>query len=452
MPRVPSVTASATPAWSLRSAVTTCLIYGTSVVIGYFFNITIARWCGVREYGAFTIVWNLVAFLMVPAALGSSVSALRYIPHYERHEDHASLAGFLSFAVGAVLFSTSAVAVLAVTVRAAGLLSEESDLARMALPASFLLIGAGLGNLLQELARAGGNAWMTIVPQQIGRPLLALALLMSLSVPARATGAACVVAVSGAAMVVILFQAAYLHRRYRGCWRAGLRLRLREWLPTSLELCAYNAVVTGLMVIDTLFAGLLLGPREAGIFGVAFRVALVVELPFVAVNTLAVPGLARLLAGKETAQLQHTMARISHAMFWPGLAIAAGIVVFAQFVLGLFGPGFEDGRIALYWLIAARVVDTGFGPVTNIVAISGLQRRGLVVLGAAWALDVAGNILLAPRLGIVGVALAHVVNAVFRAGALHVIIERKLGLRSLVFYAPLARSGRRALRDTPDEG
>ena len=91
-------------------------------------------------------------------------------------------------------------------------------------------------------------------------------------------------------------------------------------------------------------------------------------------------------------------------MAWPFYLV---MLVFAPTVLELlFGSGFAQGASALRILSATMLVATACGPIDVVLLMSGRSMLSLANLVIALILNIGLNLLLVPRIGISGAAIA----------------------------------------------
>jgi O-antigen/teichoic acid export membrane protein len=102
-------------------------------------------------------------------------------------------------------------------------------------------------------------------------------------------------------------------------------------------------------------------------------------------------------------------------------------VVFGPVVLRIFGAEFVAGGTALLILSLAMLVDLSTGNVTVMLLMGGKSSWNLLNALGALVLNVGLNLLLVPRVGIAGAALAWAASIVFEN--LAAIIELRILLR-----------------------
>jgi O-antigen/teichoic acid export membrane protein len=88
---------------------------------------------------------------------------------------------------------------------------------------------------------------------------------------------------------------------------------------------------------------------------------------------------------------------------WP---VYVTFAIFPAVVLGIFGPRYIPGAAALAVLSLAMLVNLGTGNVTVVLLMGGKSSWGAINTGAALAVNIGLDLLLIPRLGILGAAIA----------------------------------------------
>jgi len=110
------------------------------------------------------------------------------------------------------------------------------------------------------------------------------------------------------------------------------------------------------------------------------------------------------------------------------LAIGAGLLLVAPWLLDLFGPGFGASFGALAILICGVAVQSAFGPAEDLLNMLGAEGVCARVSFAALALAIALNFALIPLYGVIGAATAMALATAARGAALSVAAKMRLGL------------------------
>lgn len=201
-------------------------------------------------------------------------------------------------------------------------------------------------------------------------------------------------------------------RHYRPDFRR-IRGQFRAVMPT-----------TGTEVIDALYTrldiyvvGILLGEAAAGIYGMARQLSMPIRQVRQAFDGMLVPVVARTFTHKGPTGTGVSMASVARLIL---LVQLAGVIILASIgspLLHALGKGFHAGFGALLCLAAGEVIQGAFG-VSELVLIYSRPRVAVAMTGAFMMLGVVGAVLLEPRLGLTGIALAVLLSysarAVFR--------------------------------------
>jgi O-antigen/teichoic acid export membrane protein len=194
--------------------------------------------------------------------------------------------------------------------------------------------------------------------------------------------------------------------------------------------------------IDLVILGWLVTASALGAYGVATKLlTLLVMLPALTLNA-ALPGFATVEGDRQALAL--LMARVWHWLASFGLPLCTGTFVFAGPIVSLaFGDGY-DAAVPLVRVLAVAGAVALFANVLGTVLVALSAIRPLIAQNtAALILNVAGNVALVPRFGVIASAWLTVATEVFVAGGSLLLVRARLGsltgLRNLL--RPLIANG-----------
>jgi O-antigen/teichoic acid export membrane protein len=184
--------------------------------------------------------------------------------------------------------------------------------------------------------------------------------------------------------------------------------------------------------VDILLVGALRSTREAAVYAAASRLVIFGTYLLLAVSRPLAPQFSRLLARREI----DVAGALYHIATWWGMIVAWPIfitwAIFAEPLMSLFGPGYSSGSTALAILSLAYLFDFATGNMNILLLMSGKSSWNLANSALALALNVGLNLLLIPRMGIEGAAIAWAASiAVYNLAALFEI-------RALLGLSPLS--------------
>jgi O-antigen/teichoic acid export membrane protein len=175
------------------------------------------------------------------------------------------------------------------------------------------------------------------------------------------------------------------------------------------------AVVFSITVtwLDVLLVGAFMhSTRQAGIYAAASRLSVVGATALSAVGMAIAPQVSQLATlGKmrDAESVFQVGTWWLMALTWPAYI---SLAVFAPFLLKVFGHGFAAGHTALTILCLAQLFNLGTGNVTIVLLMVGKSSWNLINSAASLAVNIGLNILLIPRLGITGAAIAWAASIV----------------------------------------
>lgn len=202
--------------------------------------------------------------------------------------------------------------------------------------------------------------------------------------------------------------------------RAGATDQPDPWRRETLTFSANGFFSSAALYFETILIGIAIGLDVAAFYFVATRIAALLVLPVLAIDTVGVPLIAARFQDRDHAGAQRLVSMLSAGSF--ALALLGGLVLFflGPFVLHLFDPAFVEHFSVLVILAIGAIAHAFFGPGTWLMMIGGgeaylLKARSLVFVAYLGLLFV-----LASRFGPEGVALAHLIELV----TLHLIARR----------------------------
>lgn len=271
----------------------------------------------------------------------------------------------------------------------------------------------------------------------MGRPLLAnlvdpflapaAAVLLVLCFPlpsVRNIMVACGIAACGSAVVALISWTREMDRVERSPAHLIVRHALNKSLP--IYLTVLGGFATGW--ITTLFVGVTGTEADAGVFRVANQFVTVMTLMGEAVALGMSPQFSALHATGKLHEIARAGRRIIAILLMSGGVFALLLFVFAEQVLGLFGPEFVVGAFSLRIMIVGQMLAFFFGPVGTVMVMTGLERLSLLNSIIGTVVVVAASTFLIPRYGMDGAAMASVLTGITRLVIATLIVWHYRGL------------------------
>ena len=220
-----------------------------------------------------------------------------------------------------------------------------------------------------------------------------------------------------------------------------IRSARAHWMRTHLAFGG-RGVVNGVLLeahfrIDTLLLAVFVDDRAIGAYAFAMLFAEAVYQVPVVIRTVAYPTLVRLAAAGAKAPLARAVRRVSLAGGVMGAAAAAAVLIGYPLLAAWFAPAFlDEGVRVLKPLLLGMTAYAFFVPFDQLLLQSGLPGRQSLLTTLYVLVNVTLNLLLIPRLGLRGAAIATAI-ALASAGVMLLAASwRWLGFRhGVLFYS-----------------
>lgn len=149
-------------------------------------------------------------------------------------------------------------------------------------------------------------------------------------------------------------------------------------------------------------------------------------------NVVLAPKIAQLYKSDKIEELHSVIKKSTRLVILLTAPLVLFLIVFSDFVLGLFGSNFTEGKMALIIISAGVMINVSTGNVDQILNMTNNQKilKNITITG--FFLNVVLNYWLIPIYGINGSATASLVtNAIFNIVCLF-YIKKKLGFYTFI--------------------
>ncbi|HEX6447011.1 MAG TPA: polysaccharide biosynthesis C-terminal domain-containing protein [Streptosporangiales bacterium] len=422
---------TATPREHLRSVarggVLNLIGAAVSSLAGLALTIVVARVVPQATAGVYFSVTALFVVLAMVGRLGSGTGLVYFTSRMRSLGRYGDIRVYTRIATrpAALVSVAVAVALLVSAPWLAGLVAPGHDgpatsyIRQIAVFLPFAI----LADLFHAVTRGYGTMRPTTAIDKIGRPLLQITLVGTAGV-------------LGGGLLTGGWAAPYLPAALLSVWwlsrlrhtrnpsRARLRRRdprpdalpsrpvgelRREYWSYALPRAFAGIAQVALQRLDIILVGAIRGPVDAAVYAAATRFLVVGQLANQAISMAVQPRIAGLLAvddRRRTNEVYRTSTAWLVLMAWPLYLLVA---VFSPQILLLFGHGYAAGRTVMLVLAASMLVATACGMVDVMLTMAGRTRWSLANVGTALVVNVGLNLLLIPRFGIDGAAIAWAV-------------------------------------------
>lgn len=192
---------------------------------------------------------------------------------------------------------------------------------------------------------------------------------------------------------------------------------MRESFPMFIS----TTIIVFLGWIDSFVLGIYVSDQEIGVYNVAIKIALGASFAMEAINSGLAPKVARLYTEKKGVEFRKLIQFSTHLNFAITMGIVLVLIIFNQFLLGLFGEEFKIGYHVLLILSLVHLLNSFMGSGAVIMQMIGYQKQYQNIAILALVINLGLNFILVPKYGNIGAAVAtafsltvwYICNAIF---------------------------------------
>jgi O-antigen/teichoic acid export membrane protein len=382
--------------------------YGSQLLTG----ILLARLLGATQLGLYKVALIVGEIAAGFAVLGLDYAMVRYVSLYASRRDPAGLWGTLQVGAGLTTLSSLIIGAGLYTLATPLALDlfHEPQLVPLLRLASLIVPFSTLSTILGAATRGFNKMQYNVAARQIAQPLTRLLLLVPLALLGLTAGKAMIPYIAGlivaCALLLYFLNRLFTLRRPLQTARRDTRGLMRFSLPAYFS-TLINAFGPGL---QTVLLGSLSTMATAGIFAVATQVSTASTLFNQSIGTASDPIIAELHGQEDTKQMAHFYQTTTKWMFTVNLPMFLIVLLLSEPILAIFGQEFVKGATALTILALANLVIAAAGISDGVLAMTGNTSAKLANSAVQAVLSIGLCLLLIPRWGAFGAAVAVLVS------------------------------------------
>jgi O-antigen/teichoic acid export membrane protein len=373
--------------------------------LGLGIQLLLSNFLGARSYGLYSLGINVLHWLQHVSQLGLVNGVVRFVSMYQSDGDTPRIKGTIlgSLVLAALVSVLLAVVLWAGAQHLCDRYFHEPELApylrflAFGLPFTVLLLLCQ--GVLRGFQRMGAMEGLLLF-----RTFLQFLLVACLCLVGLAIGGAVAAFVVSAAIAFVF--GLYLINRIQSGLFSDFKLDLLRLLRFSIPVLFTGLSYTLLARLDLLLIGYYMDASDAGYYRAAITVATQVTLMLSVMNTVFAPMISQLHHRGEHQELRQLYKTVTRWSLASALPICLVLVTLSRPILGLFGSDFSAGVPALTILALTQTATVAMGSVGFLLQMTGKQDWVLVNSVIAAVTNVVLNVLLIPRWGISGAAVA----------------------------------------------
>jgi O-antigen/teichoic acid export membrane protein len=384
----------------------------------YVTNIMMTHMVSPAIYGIYGELYTAMIMLGWLANLGFDGVLVRLLPSYRVKNRQDLAGGLIHFTLWITLFSGLLVGGLVFTFASTitRLFYHDPSYQRPLQEMAFLIPVIALQLVISAGLQACKKIRWKVYVDRISQPTITLISLVILYLLGLRMEALSFSTIGGYFCSVLIGQTILSKILKRGNQYLRPGYTPQVWLYTAVPFLFNELIFSIINSADVLFLSLFATSVQAAIYLAADRVNSLVAMPLNALNMIFTPMIVEYNASKQHEQLAGMLKLVTKWSLSLSLPVCLAGFVFHDAILGIFGPQYRAGGLALIILCIGNVVNAGTGPVLQVLAAIGHLRivslNSIITIG----MNILLSLILVPRFNIIGAALAVTLTAVILNG------------------------------------
>ncbi|HUF67607.1 MAG TPA: flippase [Longimicrobiales bacterium] len=416
-----------------QASVGSIAVRGLATVLNLVVGIILARSLGVREYGIYAFAIAAASMLAIPSRAPLSTLVLREVAGGMAREQPGLVRGVMRWTLRRALV-LSGVLVAVAAIIGFGLSDRLADESRLTFGLALLLVPLFSLIAIRSATLRGLHYVVSgQIPEQIVVPAVMVVTtggLLAVGQADRLDAAGAILLNIGAVAVALAVATWMLARRLpAGVRDSPAEFDRRAWTSATWPLLFVSGFGFANREMGLILVGSIAGPVGAGIYRVAVRGADLVAFALAGINAAIAPRLAQLHAVNDIAGLRRVLLFGALASLAWAVPVAAVLIMFGDRILTtVFGVEFAAGAMTLTILCIGQVFHSATGPIGQLLNMTGRERATARGHAIALMVALAGGLLLIPRWGAEGAAVATALSVVTWNAVVSIDAAKALGL------------------------
>ena len=367
----------------LSGSAVTFVLKMSGMGLGYVLIYLISQKLGAEAVGFYQVMVKVLTVLGMIFGLGMNISVLRYVGQFNNKEQRPKMhllyshfikiVGPLTIVVSVILYFSAGYII--------ALLDKEALYAEGLRMVAIVLPFFTINQISVEFIRGLKKLKISELVRSVLRPLVMVAGISIFFSNDLTKMDVIYLLVVGLIINSIISRWA-IWTALKEVPKTQVLFKRKEFLKTSTPMMLTGISSTLMAALPIFFLDFYASQEDVGIFAVAFRLASLVSLVLVVVNTIAAPKFAELYWADKKDELQKFINQSVKIMFWIAFSLTVIIIAWGNFLLGLFGDEYTAGYWVLVILVLGQLLNAATGSVGVFMNMSGKQKelRKIIVI------------------------------------------------------------------------
>lgn len=375
----------------------------------YFIAILVIRLLGVTNYGYYVLGLSIIEISSIFALFGMHYGVFRFVPIYRGEENKEKIKGVILFALKWTFIISVFISII-VYFCSSAISNHFYKKPALEVFIKILVFGLPFIAMTQVCINVikGFNVikYKVIIEDIVRYSSRILLLLFCMLFGLKVYG---VLAVNLATNIMsFVLGLIFVFKTFPELSNSDLKPEIdeRPFLMFSIPLFLTGFMNIVLNKIDILMISYFMDADKVGIYNVAHRIAVLVFFVSSSIFAVFTPTLAEFLGKGQIDRIREYYKKTTRWALLVTAPIFSLVILLSEELLSMFGSEFEVGKQPLIILAASYLINSVLGFAGQILTVSGRSKLILANSLGAGILNIILNLLLIPRYGIQGAAVA----------------------------------------------
>lgn len=235
------------------------------------------------------------------------------------------------------------------------------------------------------------------------------------------------------AIVVIFFSSCFIiFRLNKKKFSIEKVKNTKQYIFETLPLMSSTYFYVLLLWSDKIILGVFETEVNIGVYDIVSKIAIVITFTYEAINSILAPKISDAFHKKDFKLVQKNVRFSVRMTFLTGLLSFVGILIFHRMVLEFLGEVYVSGIYALFVLCSGKILISIFGPVSDILQMTGHQKTYSRIMLLTLMVNLILNYFFIKKMGINGAAIATSLAFLLMFVISSIYIKKKLKINSFL--------------------
>ena len=404
-----------------------------SIISGFFLMYLITNVYGAEGMGIFALSQTILMVMVMLSVFGTDTASLKYSSQYSNNNEYRKLNSLYFSIFKFVIVSSIFISIIIFFIKGGlSVFFNKSLLSHSLFFISLSILPMSFININSESLRGIVKYSLFTIFRYVLIPVLTILFIYVLDnnndllTPIKAY-AISICIISLLSFTFLLKEIKFFK------YFSNIDSNLNDIVKYSFPVLISNSMLLLIQWIDIIILGYFETSNTVGIYSVVMKISLFSSVILFSINSIVASEFSRLYSLDKMVDLRVLIRKSSKIIFFITIPVLILIVYFSKSILGYFGYEFIMANKTLYILVAGQFINVLCGSVGYILMMTEKQNIFKNIMIFATCVNIILNIVLIPKYGINGAAIASSISLILWNVISFSYIYRKYNISTIWF-------------------